>query len=82
MVQRPAIFRRGQAAVTRQIVPGEAVLVLGDLGGGALGDHGPTMHASGRANVHQVIGGPNGVFVVFHHHDGVADVRQVPQGLQ
>ena len=82
LVQRPAIFRRGQAAPTGEVVPGEAVLVLGDLGGGALGDHGPPVHPGGGANIHQVIGGPNGVLVVFDHHDGVADVGQVPQGLQ
>ena len=40
------------------------------------------VHPAARANIHQVIGGPNGVLVVFDHHDGVADVGQVPQGLQ
>ena len=82
LVQGPAIFRGRQSTPAGQVIPSQAVLVLGHLGGGALGDHGPAMHASGRANVHQVIGGPNGVFVVLDHHDGVANVGQVTQSLQ
>ena len=40
------------------------------------------MDAGPWANVHQVIGGPDGVFVVLDHDQGVAQVPQAVEGVE
>ena len=40
------------------------------------------MDARSRAHVDEVVGRPHEVLVVFHHHDGVAQVAQRAQHLQ
>ena len=34
------------------------------------------------AHINQIIGGAHGVFVVFHHQNGVAQIPQIAQGFQ
>ena len=40
------------------------------------------MDAGTRADVHHVIGSTDGVFIVFHHHQGVSKIPEPHQGVQ
>ena len=53
-----------------------------DLLGWTVGHDGPALKARTRAEVTQPIGLAERVFVVFDHHEGVAEVGQFPQGLE
>ena len=64
-------------------------VVAGDGAGGvhnvlcrAAGHHVPAVDARAGADVHDVVGGPHGVFVVLHHDEGVAQIPQVLEGTQ
>ena len=46
-----------------------------------MGDHVAAMHARANAHVDHVVGSADGVFIVFHHQHGIADVAQVLQGI-
>ena len=48
----------------------------------ALRHHTPATHARTRANVDHVVGAANGVFVVLHHHQRVALVAELLQGIE
>ena len=41
-----------------------------------------TMHPSAHANVNDMVGKANGIFIVFHHNHGVAKVAQASERLQ
>ena len=53
-----------------------------DLGGGAFGNDTTAVHAGARADIHYVIGHPNGIFVMLDDDHRVADVAQVAQGAE
>jgi hypothetical protein len=48
---------------------------------GARGDHLAAVHPRPGAQIHDVVGGPEGLLVVLHDDEGVPHVTQPPQGL-
>ena len=42
----------------------------------------PAMHAGTWANVNNMISVPDGIFVVLHYYDSIAQVAQMKQGFQ
>jgi hypothetical protein len=56
--------------------------MLEDLLHGALGDHVAPQVASAGTQVDDMIRGADGVLVVLHHDDGVAQVAQLAQGAE
>ena len=46
------------------------------VGHGAGIDEGAAQRPGVGADVHEIVGGAHDFFVVFHHHEGVADVAQ------
>ena len=61
---------------------GQDFVALHDLARGALRDDLAAVHARAGAHINQMVGGANGIFIVFNHNDGVADVAQAAQGFQ
>ena len=72
----------GQGGRMGQIATGEAGRVGLHFGQGAAGDDLAAQAAGAGADVDQVIGAGDGLFVVFDNQQGVALVAQLVQGLQ
>ncbi len=53
-----------------------------DLLCGACGDDLAAVDPGGRADIHNVVGGPHGVLVVLHHDQGIAQIPQALEGSQ
>ncbi len=70
------------ALAAGKIVAGQGFLVGGHLLGGALGHHLAAVHAGAGADVDDVVGGADGVLVVFHHQHRVAQVAQPGEGVE
>ena len=65
-----------------EIVAGQRIGIGGDLGRRPLGDDLAAMHAGARADVDDIIGGPDRVLVVLDHDHRVAEVAQAPQRVE
>ncbi len=78
----PADGGRGDEADAGQELAGEGGRVRHHLFRRALRHHVAAVDAGGGADVHHVVGGADGVLVVLHHDDGVAEVAEVLQRLQ
>ena len=63
-----------------EVLPGDGVRAALDVLQRALGHHLSPVDTRPGADVHNVVGGADGVLVVLHHDEGVADVPQVAQG--
>ncbi|MNS47500.1 hypothetical protein D3C72_800340 [compost metagenome] len=61
----------------REVFTGQGIRVRHDFRRRALSHDLPTMHTSPRADIHNVIGQTNRVFVVFDHDHSVANITQV-----
>ncbi len=70
------------ASSAGQVVAGHRPFRGHDLLGWTVGHDGPALKASSRAEVAQPIGLAERVFVVFDHHEGVAEVGQFPQRFE
>lgn len=57
-----------------QVRTGQGIRVGHDLGWCAGGDDAPAMFTGTRADIDNPVGGADGVLVVFHHKQGVAEV--------
>ena len=66
----------------QQITPGDGLFRIGNIGHAAFCHQPPAAFARARANVDDVVGAADGVFVVLHHHQRVALVAQLVQGVQ
>ena len=62
-----------------QVVGGDGFL-LQEFFRPALSHHAPAFHAGARPHVHDIVGRPHHVLVVFHHDDGIAQVPQLFEG--
>ena len=60
----------------REVLAGDALLVLHDLLGRALGHDVAAVHPRARAEVDDLVGGAQGLLVVLDDDEGVADVPQ------
>ena len=69
------------AALAGQILAGDRLLDLQQLGHRAGADDAPAVLARAGADVHHVVGGADGLLVVLHHQHGVAQVPHPHQGL-
>jgi len=65
----------------QQIATSLRVCGAGYVLGRAFGDQAAAALASARTDVDDVVGTADGVFVVLHHHQGVARVAQAVHGL-
>ena len=72
----------GDRPLAREIMAGQRIGVGGDLGRRPLGDDLAAMHARARADVDDIIGGPDRVLVVLDHDHRVAEVAQAPQRVE
>ncbi len=70
------------AALARQVLAGERVVASHHRFRRALGDDAPAVNAGTGADVEHVVGGTDGVLVVFHHDHGVAQIAQMDQRLE
>ena len=66
----------------QQVAAGGGILGRADVGGAALGDQVAAAFAGAGADVDDVVGAADGVFVVFDHDQGVALVAQLVQRVQ
>ena len=78
---RPACLQRVLHGV-QQVAPGLGIAGAGDVFHGALGDQPPATLAGAGADVDDVVGTADGVFVVLHHHQRVALVAEGLQRVQ
>ncbi len=69
----------GHALAAAQVLCGERAFHLHDFLRGAGGNHFAAQLARARAHVYDVVGAADGVLVVLHHHNGVAQIAQVLQ---
>src|SRR6202048_2255856 len=81
MVRRPPLGNLDRQ-FAGEIFSGQRIRVLHDVGGRALGDDMPAMHAGAGADVEHKIGKADGVLVVLDHDHGIAEVAQPLQGFQ
>ncbi len=65
-----------------QIVPGDGVFGCHQVLDAALGHHLAAHFTCTRANVNQIVGGPQGVLVMLHHNQGIAKIPQALEGGQ
>ena len=77
-----ALFWNLDASPAGEVVAGHRPFRGHDLLGWTVGHDGPALKAGSRAEVAQPIGLAERVFVVFDHHEGVAEVGQFPQGFE
>ena len=80
-VAGPSYRRQGDLAPTGEVLPGQRV-----LGGDQLGDRTGDHHLASvlprpRADVDHPVGGMDGVLVVLHHDQGVAELAEPDQGV-
>ena len=75
----PAHRRHLDPELAPQVAAGEAAV---DVPRRALVHHPPAQAARPFPEVHHVVGGPDGLLVVLHHHHGVAEVADLAEGLE
>ena len=81
-VARRAFCGDGDGFAAGEVFAGERVGVRFDFGGRALGDDAPAVDAGAGADIDDVIGGADGVFVVLDDDDGVAQIAQADEARQ
>ena len=81
-VARRAFFRDGDGFAAGEVFAGERVGVRFDFGGGACGDDAAAVDARAGADIDDVVGGADGVFVVLDDDDGVAQIAQAQEAIQ
>ena len=62
-----------------EVIPGDGLLDLADVGHGALGDDAAAVDAGAGADVEHVVRGTDHVFIVLDDEDGVSDVREMAE---
>src|SRR3989338_5401243 len=82
-VDRPALGVSRDGSLAPQIFQGRGILglILDYRRHRSLRDHLAAVDARARPDVHQVVRGANGLLVVLHHNDGIAEIPQFVQGL-
>jgi hypothetical protein len=79
IVGRAALARHRDAALAGKILAGQRALLAEDVLDLALGDDFAAVHAGAGADVDDVVGAADRVFVVLDDDDGVAEVAQARQ---
>ena len=74
-----ALGGHSDGATTGQVRASETLFAGSNIINGSRGHDASAVATRPRANIHQVIRGTNHIFIVFHHQDGVADIRQAPK---
>ncbi|XMR42839.1 hypothetical protein ACLK16_21280 [Escherichia coli] len=80
--ERGTLGRNGNPLAAREIVTGQRIRVVDDLLGRPLGHDITAMHPGPGAYVEHVVSQANGILVVLHHDDGVAQVAQMDEGRE
>ena len=81
-IARAALGGDGDSLFARQVLAGDGAGGLDDIRHRALGDDLAAVDAGPGADIHHVVGGADGVLVVFHHDHRVAEVAQPGEGAQ
>ncbi len=81
-VAGPSEVGHADLAFAGEVLAGDGAGAGFDILHRALGYELSAVDAGAGADVHDVVGHVHGVLVVFHHDEGVADVRQVAEGGQ
>ena len=68
--------------LARQELAGQRSGIGGDLGRRSLGDDLAAVHAGARADVDDIIGGPDRVLVVLDHDHRIAEAAQAPERVE
>ena len=68
--------------LAREIVAGQRIGIGGDFGRRSLGDDLAPVHAGARADIDDVIGGPDRVLVVLDHDHRIAQAPQAPERIE
>jgi len=66
----------------QQVTACQGFGVGAEVGHGALCHHAPAALTGAGADVDDVVGAADGVFVVLHHHQGVAALAELVQGIE
>ena len=66
----------------QQVAPGDRIGVGRQVGHRALRDHAAAAFARAGADVDDVVGAADGVFVVLHHHQRIAHLAELVQGVE
>ena len=74
-------FRHGNSALAGQVLTGQRLLVLEQLLVGARVHDPAAVLPRSRTDVDDVVGDLHGVFVVLHHHHGVAEIAHADERL-
>ncbi|OQB35085.1 MAG: hypothetical protein BWY09_02440 [Candidatus Hydrogenedentes bacterium ADurb.Bin179] len=75
-VARSALFRHGYFQIPPQILPSQRRFAAHDILGRSFRHNRAPMYSSTRAQVKHVIRGKDGVLVMFHHDNGIAEVAK------
>ena len=68
------LLRHGNLFASGQVIPGQGGRVVGHLLGSPLGHDAATMDTGTGADINDVVSQPDGIFVVFHHQHGIAQI--------
>ena len=79
-IKHPSSLGDFDASSAGEVHAGERILGRLDLCRGSLGNHSAAVLAGTGADVHDVIGLPDDILVVFDHEHGVADVGEMTKG--
>ncbi|OPZ44246.1 MAG: hypothetical protein BWY93_00638 [Euryarchaeota archaeon ADurb.BinA087] len=66
---------------SRQVLSREGLTAPLDLCGGSFRYHVPAVEAGARPHVHNIIGAPYGILVMFDHDERVPEVAEPPEGV-
>src|SRR5690606_2371052 len=79
LVGPATLFRDGNFFLARKILAGDGAFVRHQVGSRAEAVHFAAVNAGAPAHVDDVVGGEDGVFIVFNHDDRVAEITQALQ---
>src|SRR6266498_3443754 len=79
---KQTLFRNRNARAPSEIICCQRISGAKNILDAALSDNFTAARACARAEIDNVVGGPNRFFVVFNHDDRIAEIAQSPQGSQ
>ena len=77
-----ALFRNRNARASSEIICCERIFGAKNILDAALSNNFTAARTCARAEIDNVVGGPNRFFVVFNHDDRIAEIAQSPQGSE
>ena len=76
------LFRNRNKLPPAEIISGDGLRAVDHILHGTGRHHFSAVFAGPRADIHQKIRRPHGIFIVFNHNDGVAEIPKMPEGSE